>query len=779
MAKSIRNNFLTNIIEPLFILSTILSLHGLLTSHIQNAAAQSNIVYIEITHSPDGVWGNGNSTNPLLNGDGRFLIFTTEADNLVNPPPDFGQYILAEYDALTTGTRYIKSFNAPIINIWQSANGRYIYLETPSTNIKPTSSHNIYVFDRVTQDIKPFDITNIIGKNRILHFSISNDGRYLAFLTKYLANDMTNPKLRPILLDTYTNHVVTIPTPENETILGVNLSADSRQAAIATMSETSSNPVLKVYQYNRISQSLDEKYTLKLNNQQNLSRVQLQQSGDGSVLVLNLLFTESSSKLVILTNAQPIEINEYNIHNFALSADGNHIAFINSNSTSNILYRYSVSQFEIEVVDKNIAKGTLSLSNDGNIVAYAKYNVGFNQIYLAKLGNTAKPRRYLHGQILFEGDTPLGLVTVSAGANDQTKTDPNGYFYLSLPAESTTQTYFYKEGFEFHPEEFKFNGDIDISDIKIIARPMRVIEEAAKDLGMPYHYDRGCPSPLKGCGGPFHGFYAGYCTDLILDAYLWGANYNIQTALEHDALANPTHIYAWRNARNAHDMWRFFFYTGQLLSSGAPYFPGDIVFFDWDENGEIDHVALIAETYSNHTPRYLYDATGVIASNPTGHAAKLPWEPFHTSTLRGHARWNGLYIPPKDLVQSETHIQISAMGENLKINALDADGIALTEKGMATRSNVTSFDLRWEQQLDIEVDNNSTQLFTILITNQSDHPVNILFLSQILHQGFFVDQVQFERTIRANSTITIPLKFQINAGTPDLVYMYIPQTTHR
>ncbi|MCB0309271.1 MAG: hypothetical protein KDD48_07850, partial [Bdellovibrionales bacterium] len=40
-----------------------------------------------------------------------------------------------------------------------------------------------------------------------------------------------------------------------------------------------------------------------------------------------------------------------------------------------------------------------------------------------------------------------------------------------------------------------------------------IVREARLDIGMPYNTNRGCPSPYVGCGGPFHGFSAGVCTD--------------------------------------------------------------------------------------------------------------------------------------------------------------------------------------------------------------------------------------------------------------------------
>ncbi|MCG7755007.1 hypothetical protein, partial [Flavihumibacter cheonanensis] len=92
------------------------------------------------------------------------------------------------------------------------------------------------------------------------------------------------------------------------------------------------------------------------------------------------------------------------------------------------------------------------------------------------------------------------------------------------------------------------------------------------------------------------------------------------------------------------------------------------------------------------------DATGVIASNPDGLAAELPWESFHDRSERGHARWNGSYESPVleapqgqflqlglGSVAADLHL-ISAQGEGLGGTASDLPG-------------GTFFDLTWEQNL--------------------------------------------------------------------------------
>ncbi len=207
------------------------------------------------------------------------------------------------------------------------------------------------------------------------------------------------------------------------------------------------------------------------------------------------------------------------------------------------------------------------------------------------------------------------------------------------------------------------------------------MEEARKDIGMPYSFHRGCESELDGCEGPYHGFYSGYCTDLILDAYRWGVDFNLQFALERDALAHPDHFYRWRNARNAHDMWRYFHYTGQMLTNDQPYQPGDILFFDWDNDAVIDHVSLLSEVDARGRPKRMIDATGKIAYNPSGLAAELDWVVFHQETIRGHARWLGSYGAIRPATPPGLQVlQIAVDSQAVTARLFDSDGNALPEK---------------------------------------------------------------------------------------------------
>ena len=141
-----------------------------------------------------------------------------------------------------------------------------------------------------------------------------------------------------------------------------------------------------------------------------------------------------------------------------------------------------------------------------------------------------------------------------------------------------------------------------------------------------------------------------------------------------------------------------------MIWENGQYAIGDMVFFDWEGNSEIDHVALVSDVRPDGMPRFLLDATGVINSNPSGRAAELPWEDFHDRTVRGHARWNGLFTA-NSIVQYPTQIMqtsILASGARVEFYSITTDGINLSNLALGEPiglvwETVNSFPLHSEE----------------------------------------------------------------------------------
>ena len=183
-----------------------------------------------------------------------------------------------------------------------------------------------------------------------------------------------------------------------------------------------------------------------------------------------------------------------------------------------------------------------------------------------------------------------------------------------------------------------YNGVEDAFVVKLAVG--NIVTEARADIGMPYRTDRGCPSPYIGCGGPYHGFYYGVCTDLVIDAYNWGASLNLQNVISQDHRAHPGR-YQYGTARWAEDILRYLRYNEQLLPHSQAYQPGDIAFFDYNASGVSDHVGVISEVDANGHPLRMVHATGSCEVNPSGRAFEQDWNSYYDQHVQGHGRLGG------------------------------------------------------------------------------------------------------------------------------------------
>ena len=164
-----------------------------------------------------------------------------------------------------------------------------------------------------------------------------------------------------------------------------------------------------------------------------------------------------------------------------------------------------------------------------------------------------------------------------------------------------------------------------------------IVQEARLDIGMPYDTERGCPSPYSGCGGAFHGFYAGVNTDIVLDAYESGADLDLQQVLSQDHQANPRR-YRYGTARYAEDLRRYFGYSQQIFLHAQPYLKGDVAFFDWENDGLIDHSVVVSQVDGAGRPQWVVDAPGYSASNLLGKSIETSWSSYYEGYAKAHGR---------------------------------------------------------------------------------------------------------------------------------------------
>lgn len=731
---------------------------------------------VPISISSQGELGNNHSNNPSLSTDGRFVAFVSLADNLVSDDSNQVADIFV-HDRLSGETSRVsistigEQTDTPAANPDISANGRFVAFQSTATslvptNSQPTTTNQIYVHDRlngITERVSVND-RGESGAGNSINPSISADGRYVAFQSEAsnLILDDPNGAADVFIRDRLTGHTI-LASPGGAADLPsgqqLHISEDGRTVVFtseATNLAVAISDDPRIYLYKRVLARI-EYINLPVDKAER-TIVQLAPSAAANI-VAALTQVEGSGYEVILFDhlngrQQTVDTFEANDQppQIALSADGQDLAAL---LTGSEIRRYDLPVPESQTVITGEYLDDLALASDGSAIAYTQDIDGISQVYVQDTGEALG--HTLSGRVTDATGHPLSLVTVKTSNGLGMRTDGNGNFFFSGLPPGTASLVPSKDGFNFEPDQIPFEASSDLNGLHFQASHENVLKEARADLGMPYNFNRGG-------SGPFHGYAAGYCTDLILDAYSWGADYHIQFALEQDYRANPEHVYRWRDARNANDMWRYFAYSGQMLPHAAPYQPGDIVFFDWSEDGEIDHVAIVSEVNYLKRPEMMYDATGVIASNPSGLAAELPWEAFHEQTERGHARWSGQLEPIVTQLPGGEYLQVLVGSAQVELSVRDPQGNLLSERERRIPGGIF-LDLGWEQSLSIHsprANGDTHSVYTVEIKNVSEAPAAYQFLAHTIRDGIVTERVEFKDLLEVGEVYLVDLELGVD-----------------
>lgn len=144
-----------------------------------------------VSTSPGGTAGNLNSTEVALSGDGRYVVFTSEANNLVLG--DLNDRIdVFLHDRLLCQTRLISTTHtgaqAPEMSFYPdiSANGRYVTLYSHARLIPLAYGAELNRIDLQTNQIELVPGPHMPGNYAGEVSSISRDGRYVAFTSRWL-----------------------------------------------------------------------------------------------------------------------------------------------------------------------------------------------------------------------------------------------------------------------------------------------------------------------------------------------------------------------------------------------------------------------------------------------------------------------------------------------------------------------------------------------------------------------------------------------------------------
>ena len=177
---------------------------------------------IRVSVASDGTQGNGDSFAPVVSADGRFVAFYSYATNLVSGDTNAVVDVFVRDNQLETTTRVSKSLagyqgNSYSINPAISADGRYIVFTSAATNLvggDTNTKDDIFLHDILTGTTTrvSVDSSGLQSNGTSSEALISANGRYVAYAssaTNLVSGDM-NAQSDVFLYDTYTTDTTRI-----------------------------------------------------------------------------------------------------------------------------------------------------------------------------------------------------------------------------------------------------------------------------------------------------------------------------------------------------------------------------------------------------------------------------------------------------------------------------------------------------------------------------------------------------------------------------------------
>jgi Tol biopolymer transport system component len=158
------------------------------------------VATIRVSIASDGTQGNAFSFRPSISADGRYILFSSDASNLVVDDKN-GSTDIFVYDRQTNETTRVSiasdgtEGNAPAFSHSISADGRYVAFASHATNLVAgdvNGREDVFIHDRQTGQTSLVSVASdgTQGNGQSQFPSISADGRYIAFIS-YASNLVT------------------------------------------------------------------------------------------------------------------------------------------------------------------------------------------------------------------------------------------------------------------------------------------------------------------------------------------------------------------------------------------------------------------------------------------------------------------------------------------------------------------------------------------------------------------------------------------------------------
>ena len=408
-----------------------------------------------VSVNSSGEKANGASLRNSISADGNYIVFQSYADNLVDNDTD-GFTDIFIHDRITQKTERVSVSSTGVEGNGNSefsavsANGRYVVFNSNASNLVQDDTNgvmDIFVHDRQTGETTR--VTASVPDGTQANFlsgvpAISSNGRYIAF-SSYASNLDPNCLYNHtdvFLHDRQTGTTTCITkayngSPSNGASGGPSLSEDGR---LVSFSSASSNLV------SNDNNNQGDVFVFDLDNGQ-VTLVSVSSSGTQGNSI--------SGGTTISGNGQYVSFYSYSRN--LVTGDNNGVPDIFVHDLlSKETMRGSVSSSGTE---GNGASSMPSISSDGQIVVFDSYASNLvigdgnnvQDIFVHGWGSMSTPNT-ISGRVLDRYGNPLQGITVWAGFPDNTQTDLSGnYEFSDLPAGSYNIRP-EKDGYHFTPE---------------------------------------------------------------------------------------------------------------------------------------------------------------------------------------------------------------------------------------------------------------------------------------------------------------------------------------
>jgi LPXTG-site transpeptidase (sortase) family protein len=144
-----------------------------------------------VSVSTNGIQGNGQSNNAAISGDGRYVVFHSNSDNLV-PNDSNGSFDIFLHDRNTNSTERISLSSGGVQGNDESyspsisSDGRFIVFNSLASNLITNDTNNasdVFLHDRITGTTSRISVSSsgVEGSGRSVMPNISGDGRIVVF----------------------------------------------------------------------------------------------------------------------------------------------------------------------------------------------------------------------------------------------------------------------------------------------------------------------------------------------------------------------------------------------------------------------------------------------------------------------------------------------------------------------------------------------------------------------------------------------------------------------